>query len=204
MITDYPIVFDGKNIIGKDVSNVVYLWTRNNIPCYIGITKKSIILRCTEHLKYSKKSQLFQNKLREYKNEFRCYILDTTNDYTKLMDMEKEYIKKYNTYYGDNPNEGYNLTRGGENREYTVITRKKIGEKSKGRFGYWNNKIFSEEHRKKISKARSGTKLTEEHKNKISNSLKITKLIKWLEKEAPWFCETQQSNNGVSIESGLT
>jgi group I intron endonuclease len=66
-------------------------------------------------------------------------------------------------------------------------------------------KVASPETKKKMSEMRTGKnnpfygkKLTEEHKAKMNNARRLNKLIKWLEKEAPWFCETQQLNNEVT------
>lgn len=51
-------------------------------------------------------------------------------------------------------------------------------------------KPFSDSHRENISKARIGMKLTPEHIKNIAMANRLTYTIKWLEKEAPWFCET--------------
>jgi len=53
-------------------------------------------------------------------------------------------------------------------RTHSLETKKKIGEKSKGRKGFWKGKKFSETHKKKISEYRKGKKLSPETKRKIS------------------------------------
>jgi len=42
---------------------------------------------------------------------------------------------------------------------------------------------------------RRGATLTAQTKLKISNGIKLTKLIKWLETEAPWFCDVEIKEN---------
>ena len=81
---------------------------------------------------------------------------------------EQYYIKLFKTLW---PN-GYNLTEGGDGVIPCEEVRKKISETKKG-------KIFSEEHKKKLSFARKGIPspnkgkhLSEDYKRKISDSKK--------------------------------
>jgi len=203
-------VFDGKNYIGENISDVVYLWTRNNIPCYIGITDNPIHDRIYHHFTNTD-HRLFQRKLRKYKTEFECYILEQNNDYNKLKELETMYIKQYDTYAYDNPKYGYNLTLGGDgckgyrhtDEHKKIMKNLKIGKK------------LSEEHRYKIGKSligrkhsqetkeilrmkKLGKKQSKEHIINRANSRKVSDLIKWLEKEAPWFCKVEQLNNEVT------
>ena len=83
-------------------------------------------------------------------------------------------------------------------KKHTLETRIKVGMASLGRKDSDEVKKkksiarlgmnFSEEHRKNISIAKKGIKLTSEHLKNREDSRKINKIIKWLEKEAPWFC----------------
>ena len=86
------------------------------------------------------------------------------------------------------------------------ITRIRISNSKKGSEP-WNKgktgvQCWSDKSKKKASLSHIGNKNavgnthnrgrthTAQNKLKISNGIKLTKLIKWLEKEAPWFCET--------------
>lgn len=236
MINNFTIVFDGVNSIGNNISNVVYIWTRNNIPCYVGITDRDIFLRIREHLKYDK-GGFFQRKLRKYKNEFKCYIIEQNKDYNKLKELERMYIEKYNTYAHSNQEFGYNLTLGGEgivgykhndsNKEKIRVAKLGIKQSEKhivARMKKMYGRKVKKETCKAISLAMTGRKLSEQHKQSLcenhadvsgknnpfcgkkhsketkiamSNSRKLNHLLKWLEKEVPWFCKTtQQSNMG--------
>lgn len=227
MINNFTIVFDGVNSIGNNISNVVYIWTRNDIPCYVGITDRDIFSRIREHLKYVK-GGFFQRKLRKYKNEFKCYILDSNTDYNKLKELERMYIKQYNTYKYDNQEFGYNLTLGGDgsvgykhndsNKEKMRVAKlgikqseKHIVARMKKMYGIkvkketckaislaMTGKTLSEEHKKALCEAHAdfsgknnpfyGKKHSKEIIAKIKNTKRLNKMIKWLEKEAPWFC----------------
>ena len=92
-----------------------------------------------------------------------------------LNTMEEYYIWKYNTF---EDNFHYNLTPGGEapmrNRHHTNVARKKMSEAHSG-------KKFSEETRKKMSKAKTGEnhpmyrkKFSEEHRKNLSEARNTT------------------------------
>ena len=75
-------------------------------------------------------------------------LIEVEEDLLDLMEIY--YIEKYNSYiYVENSN-GYNMTRGGNNK----------------------NGFITKETREKISKSASGKRLSEEHKQKISETLK--------------------------------
>lgn len=105
----------------------------------------------------------------------------------EMWEKEKELIKEYDT---TNPAKGYNHSTGGENSTYGCV-------------GYYKDKHFSPEHRRKISDAMKGNKNclgrkmkdstrqkisiankdkhpTEEVKRKISETKKNTPKPKWL------------------------
>lgn len=112
----------------------------------------------------------------------------------KLFDMEKEYIKRYNSFGG-----GYNLTTGGDGTHGHVVseeTRKRLslmntGENNpnwgrklsrehkealikatKSRPSYWKGKKLPQEMKDKISKAHMGIKNSKETRMKISSANK--------------------------------
>lgn len=87
-------------------------------------------------------------------------------------DDETLLIEKYETFY--TTGKGYNLTKGGDGivgYYRSEETKRKIGEKNK-------NRIFTEEHKKKLSNShkgisshKKGKSLSQEIKKKISESL---------------------------------
>ena len=92
------------------------------------------------------------------KNKWRYRQLDIVDDFYNLNDVKRElfnleeyYIKRYNTSAGT----------GNKDNSPSEETRKKIGEKSKGR-------IHSEETKKKISESNMGRHHTDIAKQKIS------------------------------------
>lgn len=82
----------------------------------------------------------------------------------EMWEMEKELIKEYDT---TNPEHGYNHSIGGENSTYGCV-------------GYYKDKHFSPEHRRKISESNKDKHPTEEVKRKISETKKNTPKPKWL------------------------
>lgn len=134
--------------VGENQSHVVYLWTETNRPVYVGVSTGNIHARCKRHL-FGKEFYLFQRKLRKHRPEFRCYVIDTIQEklsiiesFDKLLSMEKKYILEFDTKYPS----GYNLTNGGT-----------------GMVGL----TFTEEHRKKISKALTGKKCSNKTKERL-------------------------------------
>lgn len=190
----YPIAFDGKTFIGPNVCDVVYCWTENDVPCYVGITANGMHDRCHKHLKTQTES-LFQSRLRARPEAFKCYIIDQfylhadpKHSYQHILDLETYYIEQFNTYHRSNPN-AYNLTTGGQGHTGYVAsdeTRKKMSDskigKKRGPVSEETRKKMSiaakmrppvsDEIRKKISDAGKGKIATEETKRKMSISRK--------------------------------
>lgn len=54
----------------------------------------------------------------------------------------------------------------------TEETKQKLSKSNTGKFGHWNGKTFSNEHKESLSIALTGRKLTKEHKENISKGLK--------------------------------
>jgi group I intron endonuclease len=177
-----PIAFDGEAYVGYNLSDVVYLWTHNDIACYIGITENSIHSRISAHL-LGQKPSLFQRKLRKYKNEFKCYILEQNKDYNKLKELEKMYIQHYNTYAYNNPESGYNLTLGGDGGvgyKHSDVSKEKmrlakigksqsqetIDKRVISRIGYKH----SDETKKLLSDMKKGKKFSVEHRMALSKN----------------------------------
>ena len=107
--------------------------------------------------------------------------------------MEIYYIKQYNSFVGWKDNWGYNATTGGGRPSKTISKSKKqrealskrmkgvpkseehkrkIGIAHKGEKNHMWGKIVSEETRKKISEAKTGTTMSSEAKKKMSEANK--------------------------------
>ena len=125
---------------------------------YIGITKNGAENRWKSHISDAKKGIYydFQEAIRQYGSEnFEMEILDTCKTQAEAIDLEKFYIKQYNTYKN-----GYNMNEGG----CTAKTgdehwSRKNPEKVKRGENHW---VFGKEGTMK------GKHLTEEQKQKVS------------------------------------
>jgi hypothetical protein len=162
----YPLVYDSISFIGPNVSHIVYGWTENNVPCYIGVTKQTIKARIHSHLNNGKEC-FFQAKLRAHPERFKCYILAQSNNYEELKDWETNFICLYDTYHYDNPN-AYNLTLGGEGNSgfrYTNASKKKMAIAAIGR-------KHTNATKDKLSKIGRGRKHTEATRAQMSSSHK--------------------------------
>lgn len=172
-LSKYPMAFDGKAFIGPNIAYVVYVWTEDGNPCYVGVTSMGIHTRCMEHLKKDTHVRLFQNKLRARPESFKCYVIDmfykhsdAKESFQHLLDLETYYIDKLGTFHMGNVS-GYNLTIGGEGHaggKHSEETRKKMSASQKTR------KPISEETRKKLSLAKRN--MSNETRLKMSASTK--------------------------------
>lgn len=85
----------------------------------------------------------------------------------ELDELEQYYIKKFDAC---NPEKGYNMMYGGQAyREFTEEVRRKISKANKGR-------IFTDEHKKKIGLAHKGQKLSPQQISKMIATKKKTKI----------------------------
>lgn len=90
-----------------------------NNKIYIGLTTCSLKYRWSKHLTESRNinntKPLYQ-AIRKYgENNFCIEILETTEDFQYLGELERKYIKLYNS---QNPSFGYNITAGGEKNQW--------------------------------------------------------------------------------------
>jgi len=151
----------------------------------------------TENLKERKRKHIIRAKKGDRRGAFQIALLalgfssfaweqiDTAETAGELDEKEKYWIARYQS---DNPAYGYNGTTGGIKTVLSPATKRKISESQKGEKGYWHGKPFSEEHRRKLSKAHKGKKkppFTEEHCRKISKALTGRK-------GTPWSAEQRQ------------
>lgn len=80
-----------------------------NSKCYIGQTSRSLNKRWNEHCNLKGSSKVLSTAINKYSaNNFEITVLKTVTDDSKLDDLEKEYIIKYNSI---SPN-GYDLESG--------------------------------------------------------------------------------------------
>ena len=96
---------------------IIYKITNNvNGKIYIGLTTESLERRWKGHLAHSKFSNKHLYKSMRYYgvDNFSIEKIDSTDDFKKLGELERYYIKLYNS---TDPNIGYNLTAGGESNQ---------------------------------------------------------------------------------------
>ena len=160
---------------------------------------------------------LILNALKKYgTGSFSSYILERC-DIEHLDDREVYWGKELNSLRPT----GYNLSLGGKHgaRVFTDkhrknISKSKIGKPAPNRGKKQRPDSIETRMRKSLSAMgnvpeNKGKPITEEHRSKLvaawnkrtpeelkrlsvvySNRNRLTNLIKWLEKKAPWFCET--------------
>ena len=151
----------------------VYIHISPNNKRYIGITGQNVKRRWENGRGY-KNNVYFYRAIEKYGwDNFQHIIIAKGLTQNEAEWLEVELIREWDT---TNKDKGYNISLGGNSgNKHTEETKRKIGEKSKGRNigekGYWFGKSLSEETRKKISESHKGKTLSDEHKEKISNSL---------------------------------
>ena len=124
----------------------------------------------------------FHNAIRKYgESNFEWDVVEKieAGNYDELKrnlcDRERYYIKEFKVYYKDG---GYNLTFGGENpppimslpngKEIYERIAKKASKRMMGSGNPMYGKIFTGEHRKNLSEALTGRRLSSETKKKMS------------------------------------
>jgi len=162
-----------------------------NNKIYIGLTKFLAKQRFNQHLN-SKNSKVNKNcylhkSVRKYgESNFKIEtIVEGNFNKFLLIELEKHYIRLYNSYQKTNPN-GYNLTTGGEGGENKIVSietrlkqsiamknsnyrhSKETIEKSKISRSWYKP---SEETKIKIGLANKGKIISKESRDKISNTL---------------------------------
>jgi hypothetical protein len=89
---------------------------------YIGQTIQGINVRWKEHLRDTKSGSNLpvHNAIRKYysknleENKVNLELIDCAYSFEELNELEQKYILEYNSFKGNNPEGGYNLTIGGE------------------------------------------------------------------------------------------
>lgn len=137
-----------------------------NGKCYIGLTSYPLKERRRRHFSRTRvgSNTIFHNALRKNEsNNVKWTIIDQVNVLEKAQELEKYYIKSFDSFFKNN---GYNMTLGGEGSLGHIPTeehKRKISESNKGR-------IKSLEERENISKGLKGKIRTKEHSDNISRA----------------------------------
>lgn len=142
---------------------LVYLATNKiNGKVYVGITRKYLNRRISEHLAKlkSKKLYAFHRALIKYGiDSFTFEVIDECLTKDSLREKEIYYIALYQAFSRE---KGYNLTTGGEGGfQMSQETRDKMSKNKKG-------KKLTEEHKQNLSKAKKGVKFSEEARKNMS------------------------------------
>ena len=107
---------------------IIYKITNKiNNKVYIGLTKCTLQYRWTKHIgecNNVKNSKQLYKAMRKYGIEnFTIEKIDHTDNFEKLGELERFYIKQYNS---QNPKYGYNLTAGGERNQWDANPSSKL------------------------------------------------------------------------------
>lgn len=105
--------------------NIYKITNLKNGKVYIGLTTNTIAKRWKQHKAMSKyKDSHLYKSIRKYGiQNFSIECLDSTNDFKKLGELERHYIKLYDS---QNPEKGYNITAGGESNQLDGNPRAKL------------------------------------------------------------------------------
>ena len=164
---------------------IIYQATNTkNQKMYIGQTCQGLKKRMQYH-KYeiNIKTDAFHNAIRKYGMDgFEWIILKDNLTLDEANYFEEKLIRDFNTCIQDNGSHGYNILRGGDNREMAEETKQKMSVAQTGRKHTAESKRkmslakkgkkVSDETRNRMSVAKKGRKFNEEHKKKISISAK--------------------------------
>lgn len=179
------MVSDGlikENIMAK-IYGIIYKATNKvNGKMYIGQTVQPLNRRICGHISRSlnKDSSYFHRAINRYgKENFEWEIIAECNSLEELNIAEIEMIKKHNLFES-----GYNLDFGGKGSigfKHLEKTKKKMSESHMGEKNHNYGKVFTKEHKEKLSNSHKdkiclrgkespiyGRKLSDSHKRKIS------------------------------------
>jgi group I intron endonuclease len=152
---------------GEDKFVIYVIQNKINNKIYVGQTKNPKI-RWNRH-KYegiiNKKYYLY---LSMNKHGIDNFIYTIIEDNLSLDDANYWEVFYIEFFQSQNKKFGYNNTPGGKNTLMSVETRKKLSEANKGENNPNYGKVTSEETKKKISEAITGTVRPEDFKKKIS------------------------------------
>lgn len=136
---------------------------------YVGITSASTKRRWGKDGN-GYKNQIFYRAIEKYgwKNIEHIILKENLSE-CEAKELEKEYIKKYNSF---NKEYGYNLTLGGDGsigREVSDETRRKISNSISGEKHPMYGKHHTEEYKQYMREINIGKKMNEKDKKKLSD-----------------------------------
>lgn len=132
-----------------------------NNKVYIGWTSRTPSHRFGQHK--SNKSSSIGLAIKKYgKENFLFDVIYQSQDIEHSKKMECYFILEYNSLVGHG---GYNIESGGDGKQTSELTKKKLSEAHLG-------KKLSDEHKKKISESAKKRKQSEESKRKLSETRK--------------------------------
>jgi group I intron endonuclease len=195
----------------KHTSMVIYKATCSiTNKNYIGQTIHTFRARHSKHMRavaHDSKGQ-FHNALRKHGEEsFKWSILQICSCVEDLNEYETWWIEAYDSFRN-----GYNMTTGGKNfirceeskRRMSIAAKNKppITEETRKKLSIaFKNRIFSDEHKQKISKAKLGKKCTIKHRKHMSESKKGIKLPPFSEEHRNRLSTAAKNKPPVSEET---
>jgi len=143
---------------------------KENGKKYFGVTSQRPTHRWNNGKAYSSCSRFYEAIQKYGWDGFTHEVLKENLDEATAHEMEREYIKKYNT---TDKRYGYNQSTGGCHGSTGV----KLSDEQKRQISKrFKGKPLTEEHKKKISKANKGRKLSEEQRKMIGDRMRGKKL----------------------------
>ena len=183
--------------------NIYKITNKENKKSYVGCTIKSIGDRFREHVSRCKKTQTkFCSALKKYGQDgFILEQIDSCDNTTRMYELEKFYIKEYNTY-----NKGYNLTYGGEGcigYTHSDETIQKLKDMENNHKDLTYEEIYGKDSEKQKEKRRESVKnywsnVSEEEKKKRVNRARNTIIERGIHK-----CGKNPASKYIIIE-GIT
>jgi len=141
-----------------------------NTKPYIGLTKRTIEARFQTHIyEHKRRNNILYNAMRKHGvDNFYVEKIDGAETLDEAKSLEVYWINYYKSNHCRYPNNGYNMTDGGEGFDGYVMTddvRQKISESNKG-------KVHPEESIQKMRESKKGHVVNEETRRKISETKK--------------------------------
>lgn len=136
---------------------VIYVYTNlDTRKRYVGYTT-NLQKRTKKHLENARLGRpgAFYDAIRKYgcKRFSGPDVIDDASTKDELLIKEVYWIEKFGTFVDNPRNNGYNLTKGGENTFLSIESRKKISESKIGIKNPMFGKVVSLETRKRLSNA---------------------------------------------------